>query len=74
MTRAKVRAKTKDKTRAKVRAKTTKIKADINRLGAPALVVGIKDDGRRHPMQAGTRDGVVRVARGRATRAVTNGK
>jgi len=74
MTKAKARAKTKDKTKAKVRAKNIKIKVDSNRLGDPALVVGIREGGKRLPIQAGTKDGVARVARGRATRAAINGK
>ena len=72
--RAKMKERARTQARAKTRAKIFRIKVDLTRRGNPVLVIGIKDDGNRLRVQAGIRDGVVRVARGRATRAVTNGK
>ena len=70
----KERAKTQERAKTKAKEKTFKIKIDLTRRGNPVPAIGIKDDGNRLGVQAGIRDGVVRVAHGRATRAVTNGK
>jgi len=79
-TEAKERAKTKERARTQERAKTKakekilRLRIDLNRHGNPVLAAGIKDDGSRIGVLAGIRDGAVRAAHGRATRAVTNGK